>query len=757
MNDSAYKISLDINEHGSQVVLKAKQSDTGRKISISLRAGGSPYTIADDCYAVFAATKPDGSILYNACTIEGNEIIYEFTEQTCAAVGRNRCEIKLYGLDDTLITSPRFALLVDGTVYPDGRVESSNEFSALTHLIGDTLAATGNANQAAEAATQATVTANTAADAAYNAIEATVQATANASGAAAAANKANEAAIEATKDANEAAGYATNAAASASLASQNANDAAASANEASNNATLAANNANEAASKASHTAKSLMVVGEEKGSIIALDDAIDQYLVGLHVFGKTTQNGTPTPDAPIELVSVGNSGSICVTASEKNIFQFAGNILMENGSVMERTPTGCVVQGIDGGVTPGSTAWSNGWVHFDRVSALHLTEGTVITLSADYTVLEKFQSANDKVTILLEYASSPTTLDISKAEIGVKYRISKTFVIPDDGKYKRTTFSTHSSKVRIENVQWEIGSTASNFVPYRGNTFSVSTPNGLPGIPVTSGGNYTDDNGQQWICDEIDFVRGVYVQKVGSEKFDGSTDEVWNTETNKTNTALFTIRIGNSVNVGTIAGKDFLCTHFAVKDIYSLDIEGAQHTGKQFYFRIAMTNLNIDGVSGFRAFLTASPMTVQYILETPIETPLSEEELAAYATLHTYRENTTVSNDSGAWMDLEYVMDARKYIDSLVKAPPAWLSNVTLLASAWKGSDGLYSQVVTIDGITEYSKVDLLPSVEQLAIFHNKDVAFVTENEDGVVTVYAIGDKPILDYTMQAQITEVEV
>jgi hypothetical protein len=53
--------------------------------------------------------------------------------------------------------------------------------------------------------------------------------------------------------------------------------------------------------------------------------------------------------------------------------------------------------------------------------------------------------------------------------------------------------------------------------------------------------------------------------------------------------------------------------------------------------------------------------------------------------------------------------------------------------------------------------VDLLPSAEQLAIFHNKDVAFVTENEDGVVTVYAIGDKPTQNYTMQVQITEVTV
>ena len=93
----------------------------------------------------------------------------------------------------------------------------------------------------------------------------------------------------------------------------------------------------------------------------------------------------------------------------------------------------------------------------------------------------------------------------------------------------------------------------------------------------------------------------------------------------------------------------------------------------------------------------------------------------------------------------------------LVGAVPARLSEITLAADAWGGSDNLHHQVVVVEGITEYSKVDLLPSVEQLAIFHNKDVAFVTENEDGVVTVYAIGDRPLQDYTMQVSITEVVV
>lgn len=80
---------------------------------------------------------------------------------------------------------------------------------------------------------------------------------------------------------------------------------------------------------------------------------------------------------------------------------------------------------------------------------------------------------------------------------------------------------------------------------------------------------------------------------------------------------------------------------------------------------------------------------------------------------------------------------------------------VTLLSSAWEGDGNLYSQVVTIDGTTKNTQVDLTPSVEQLAIFYNKDLTFVTENENGVVTVYAIGQKPQNDYTIQVTLTEV--
>lgn len=83
------------------------------------------------------------------------------------------------------------------------------------------------------------------------------------------------------------------------------------------------------------------------------------------------------------------------------------------------------------------------------------------------------------------------------------------------------------------------------------------------------------------------------------------------------------------------------------------------------------------------------------------------------------------------------------------------ITDISLLASKWIGDSVKYSQVVNVDGATENSQVDLTPTADQLADFYEKDLAFVTENDGGTVTVYAIGEKPSDDYTIQATITEV--
>ncbi len=68
------------------------------------------------------------------------------------------------------------------------------------------------------------------------------------------------------------------------------------------------------------------------------------------------------------------------------------------------------------------------------------------------------------------------------------------------------------SKIKI---QLELGDKSTPYEPYKpAQTLIVSTPDGLPGIPVSSGGNYTDENGQQWVTDEVDLAKGVYIKRI---------------------------------------------------------------------------------------------------------------------------------------------------------------------------------------------------------------------------------------------------
>ena len=138
MNASIFRISLDIHEAHSSVSLSVKRGDTNRKILITLTDDGFPYQISEDCYAVFTATKPDGHIIFNRCTIENNIITYDITPQTTVVAGLLNCELKLYGSDDQLITSPEFVMIVDETVYNEGdEIESFDEIDALTHLVSE--------------------------------------------------------------------------------------------------------------------------------------------------------------------------------------------------------------------------------------------------------------------------------------------------------------------------------------------------------------------------------------------------------------------------------------------------------------------------------------------------------------------------------------------------------------------------------------------------------------------------------------------
>ena len=140
MTDSCIRLSLDLQQTDTGITVRAKRGDTGRVLRIALADDGAPYRIAEDCYAVFTGKKADKTVLYNQCTVENNEILYYFTEQTCAAAGRIQAEIRLYGSGGKLITAAGFLLEVYDTVCHPEDLLSRDEMDALDALVLETTA-----------------------------------------------------------------------------------------------------------------------------------------------------------------------------------------------------------------------------------------------------------------------------------------------------------------------------------------------------------------------------------------------------------------------------------------------------------------------------------------------------------------------------------------------------------------------------------------------------------------------------------------
>ena len=148
MNYSVYRISLDIHKTESQLSISVRQGETKRRLCITLVEGGAPYVISKECYAVFSARKPDGTVILDGCTIQDNTIIFDFetNPQITAAVGRCECDVSLYGYDNEELTSPKFACTVYATVGSEEGVISTDEVTALRTLITEANSAIGRAN-----------------------------------------------------------------------------------------------------------------------------------------------------------------------------------------------------------------------------------------------------------------------------------------------------------------------------------------------------------------------------------------------------------------------------------------------------------------------------------------------------------------------------------------------------------------------------------------------------------------------------------
>ena len=194
-------------------------------------------------------------------------------------------------------------------------------------------------------------------------------------------------------------------------------------------------------------------------------------------------------------------------------------------------------------------------------------------------------------------------------------------------------------------------------------TLPISTPNGLPGVPVTSGGNYTDADGQQWVCDEIDFGRGKYVQRCQTKTITGQPSFVA--------TSDFTGRFAwyNQFSITYKDGSNYSISNFASWSDWGgpTNKESFALSGVSMYYS-PLKFMTAEEVNALFASMIASenPPMILGQLATPIETDLTPEQMQAYAALKTYDPNTTIQTDStpSAGLSARYVADAQKYIDN---------------------------------------------------------------------------------------------
>ena len=388
---------------------------------------------------------------------------------------------------------------------------------------GSKAAAASSATAAAGSATAAAGDAKTASDAAAGAADA------------------KAAAVAAQKDAAASKAAAANSAAAAKTsedaAAKSAADADSTANSINNSMMQIAAN-KEAVSQLKEDTAALqkrqnVLVGSETGNPISCNDAYSAPLCGLTVYGKSTQDGTPSPDNPVPIVSAGDGGSVVVKVTGKN--RMPPNL--KRGNVVE-----CFVK-----------------------------KNTPITL----VFKGDFVSQGGNLLFIGENNENLWFgIDNNKAEHHITLKANA------------TKFQYLLNDVASENVCLTWNASSPDYEPYREQLLTLPTPNGLPGIPVASGGNYTDPQGQQWLCDEVDLERGVKVLRIDKGAFDATK---------------------------------------------------------------ALAEQSV-------------------IRDTPIETPLTPAEIAAYKALTAYAPDTVVQASDGAGVKLEYQRDVNIAIKKLEDA-----------------------------------------------------------------------------------------
>ena len=342
-----------------------------------------------------------------------------------------------------------------------------------------------------------------------------------------------------------------------------------------------------------------ILAGSEIGNPISVADAFPAPLCGLTVYGRSTQSGTPTPDAPVPIVSAGDGGSLTVKVTGKN-----------------RMPPN---------------------LKYDDVVECFVKKNTPITLVFKGDLV----SQGGNVLFFDENNNQRWFgIDAGKAEHHIQYPVDV------------TKFKYLIDYMPSENMCLTWNASSPDYEPYREQLVTLPTPNGLPGIPVTSGGNYADSQGQQWICDEVNLERGVKVQRVYKVDVDGE-----NTKFVQAGDYANLVPRGIPIALYNQGQKIYATSTFTNLSWFYNTVNG------QFLYLIA-ANL----ADQLNASCKKQLGKVYYALATPIEKPLTSDELDAYKAIVAYGPDTVVQAGDGAGVKLDYQRDVNLVVKNLEDA-----------------------------------------------------------------------------------------
>ena len=375
-------------------------------------------------------------------------------------------------------------------------------------------------------------------------------------------------------------------------------------------------------------ARQNIIVGSEIGNPISVDDAFPAPLCGLTVYGRSTQDGTPTPDAPVPIVSAGDGGSLTVKVTGKN--RMPPNL--KTGNVVE-----CFVK--------------------KNTPITLVFKGDLVSQGGNILFFDENNNQNW------------FGIDKGKTEHHIKYPVDL------------TKFQYLLSDMASENVCLTWNASSPDYEPYREQLLTLPTPTGLSGIPVTSGGNYTDSTGQQWVCDKVDLERGVRVQRIASFVINAeNADNFFVTNAFTEITVATNARLPTPQKTNRDDRKNGRCIFcealpwtidawassvnaagFVENDSVDLTIENS-------YLGLSEASTKAERKTALVKYFTDRPCQVVYRIATPIETPLTPAEIAAYKAFVTYGPDTVVQAGDGAGVKLDYQRDVNLVVKNLEDA-----------------------------------------------------------------------------------------